>query len=257
MARVERALPLRRPLRDEVLDVADRPQGDDFGDDRGAGRGADDVAARGHRRQPELGLPVLLAARLGAGAGGAARAGYTEEALAFREFLLRVGTGDPANAQIMYGVGGERRLTEFELPHLPGYEGSQPVRVGNAASEQFQLDVYGEVAGVMFIGAEVLGRIDNRLWPRWRAVVEHVETIWRRARRRDLGGARTAAPLHVLQGHGVGGLRPSGPHRGTTRPRRTPRALEADPGRDPRRGVRARLRPGAANVHPVLRIEGA
>jgi GH15 family glucan-1,4-alpha-glucosidase len=106
--------------------------------------------------------------------------GYADEALAFRDFLLRVGTGDPANAQIMYGVGGERRLTEFELPHLPGYEGSKPVRVGNAASEQFQLDVYGEVAGVMYLGAEVLGRIEKRLWPRWRAVVEHVETVWRK-----------------------------------------------------------------------------
>src|SRR3954454_12852707 len=81
-------------------------------------------------------------------------AGYTEEALAFRNYLLRVGTGDPAAIQIMYGIGGERRLTEFELEHLPGYEGSRPIRVGNAASEQFQLDVYGEVAGVMSIGAE-------------------------------------------------------------------------------------------------------
>ena len=107
-------------------------------------------------------------------------AGYTEESLAFRDFMLRVGTGDPAAIQIMYGIGGERRLSEFELPHLPGYEGSRPVRVGNAASEQFQLDVYGEVAGVMFIGAERLGRIEARLWPRWRAIVEYVETIWRR-----------------------------------------------------------------------------
>jgi GH15 family glucan-1,4-alpha-glucosidase len=80
----------------------------------------------------------------------------------------------------MYGVGGERRLTEFELPELPGYEGSSPVRVGNAASEQFQLDVYGEVAGVMSVGAMAVGRMEKRFWPRWRAIVEHVETIWRR-----------------------------------------------------------------------------
>jgi GH15 family glucan-1,4-alpha-glucosidase len=105
--------------------------------------------------------------------------GYTEEALAFRNFLLRVGTGDPTAAQIMYGIGGERRLTEFQLDQFPGYEGSRPVRVGNAASEQFQLDVYGEVAGVLFVGAELLGRIEPRLWPRWRAIVEHVETVWR------------------------------------------------------------------------------
>jgi GH15 family glucan-1,4-alpha-glucosidase len=118
-------------------------------------------------RDSVLALEALLAA------------GYTAEALAFRDFLLRVGTGDPSTIQIMYGVGGERRLTEFELPDLPGYEGSRPVRIGNAASEQFQLDVYGEVAGVMFTGAELLGRIEPRLWPRWRAIIEHVETIWR------------------------------------------------------------------------------
>src|SRR5215216_264609 len=95
-------------------------------------------------RDSVLALEALLAA------------GYTDEALAFRDFLLRVGTGDPTAIQIMYGVGGERRLTEFELPDLPGYEDSRPVRVGNLASEQFQLDVYGEVAAVMFIGAERL-----------------------------------------------------------------------------------------------------
>src|SRR3954468_21804188 len=105
--------------------------------------------------------------------------GYTDEALAFRDFMLRVGTGNPADIQIMYGIAGERRLTEFELDELPGYEGSKPVRIGNAASEQFQLDVYGEVAGVMYLGAEKLGRIEESLWPRWRAITEHVETIWR------------------------------------------------------------------------------
>jgi GH15 family glucan-1,4-alpha-glucosidase len=118
-------------------------------------------------RDSVLALEALLAA------------GYTEEALSFRDYLLRVGTGDPRDIQIMYGIGGERRLTEFELPDLPGYEGSTPVRIGNAASEQFQLDVYGEVAGVMFIGAEALGRIERHLWPRWRAIIEYVETIWR------------------------------------------------------------------------------
>jgi GH15 family glucan-1,4-alpha-glucosidase len=107
------------------------------------------------------------------------KAGYTDEALAFRDYLLRVGTGDPTKVQIMYGISGERRLTEFELEELSGYEGSRPVRIGNAASEQFQLDVYGEVVGVMSIGVEQLGRIERRLWPRWLAIAEHVETIWR------------------------------------------------------------------------------
>jgi GH15 family glucan-1,4-alpha-glucosidase len=118
-------------------------------------------------RDSVLALQALLAA------------GYTDEALAFRDFLLRVGTGDPARIQIMYGVGGERRLSEFELEELPGYEDSKPVRIGNAASEQFQLDVYGELLGVASIGVEALGRIEERFWPRWRTVVEYVETIWR------------------------------------------------------------------------------
>ena len=71
--------------------------------------------------------------------------GYVEEATAWRDWLLRTIAGTPEETQIMYGPAGERRLTEYEVPWLPGYEGSSPVRVGNAASEQFQLDVYGEV----------------------------------------------------------------------------------------------------------------
>src|SRR5450432_3058604 len=77
-------------------------------------------------------------------------AGYREEAKAWREWLLRAFAGSPAQAQIMYGVRGERRLEEFELPWLSGYEKSAPVRVGNAASKQFQLDVYGEVIDAMY-----------------------------------------------------------------------------------------------------------
>ncbi len=113
------------------------------------------------------------------GLEGLLTAGYIDEALAFRDFMVRAGTGDPSHMQIMYGIGGERRLTEFELPDFPGYEGSRPVRVGNAASEQFQLDVYGEVMAVAHIGAQAIGKLEARLWPRWRAAVEHVGTIWR------------------------------------------------------------------------------
>ena len=68
----------------------------------------------------------------------------------WREWLLRAVAGDPADLQIMYGAGGERRLDERMLDWLPGYEGSTPVRVGNAASEQFQLDVYGEVIDALY-----------------------------------------------------------------------------------------------------------
>jgi GH15 family glucan-1,4-alpha-glucosidase len=117
-------------------------------------------------RDSVLALEALLAAH------------HLEEALAFRDFMMRAGTGDPTKLQIMYGIGGERRLTEFELDHLPGYEGSKPIRIGNAASEQFQLDVYGEVMAVAFLGAELIGKVEEHYWPRWRNVIEHVETIW-------------------------------------------------------------------------------
>jgi GH15 family glucan-1,4-alpha-glucosidase len=72
-------------------------------------------------------------------------AGYREEALAWRDWLLRAVAGDPAEVQIMYGIAGERVLDEREIPWLPGFEGSGPVRIGNAASTQLQLDVYGEL----------------------------------------------------------------------------------------------------------------
>jgi GH15 family glucan-1,4-alpha-glucosidase len=78
------------------------------------------------------------------------RAGYDDEARAWRDWLLRAIAGLPERLQIMYGIGGERRLTEIELDWLPGYEGSRPVRVGNAASGQLQLDVYGEVADALY-----------------------------------------------------------------------------------------------------------
>jgi GH15 family glucan-1,4-alpha-glucosidase len=77
-------------------------------------------------------------------------AGYEAEAKAWRGWLLRATAGEPDELQIMYGPAGERRLTEWEVPWLPGYQRSKPVRVGNAASEQFQLDVYGEVIDALY-----------------------------------------------------------------------------------------------------------
>jgi GH15 family glucan-1,4-alpha-glucosidase len=78
------------------------------------------------------------------------QAEHVDEALEWRRWLLRAVAGDPADLQIMYGVAGERRLTELELPWLAGYEGSTPVRIGNAASEQLQVDVYGEVMDALY-----------------------------------------------------------------------------------------------------------
>jgi GH15 family glucan-1,4-alpha-glucosidase len=90
--------------------------------------------------------------------------GYTEEALAFAACVFRATAGHPEQLQIMYGIAGERRLEEYELDWLPGYEGSRPVRVGNAAAGQFQLDVYGEVLGVGWAVAMAIGQVPARLW---------------------------------------------------------------------------------------------
>jgi GH15 family glucan-1,4-alpha-glucosidase len=105
-------------------------------------------------------------------------AGYIEEAGAWRDWLLRAAAGRPSQLQIMYGIGGERFLREWEVPWLPGYEGARPVRVGNAAFDQLQLDVYGEVLDALFqarrggLGQHAAaGKLA-------RALVEHLETIW-------------------------------------------------------------------------------
>lgn len=106
--------------------------------------------------------------------------GFTEEAGAWRDWLLRAVAGSPDQMQIMYGVAGERRLTEFELPELAGYEGSKPVRVGNAASEQLQLDVYGEVLDA-FYQARRRGLVKLEAgWNLERSLVAHLEKIWMR-----------------------------------------------------------------------------
>jgi GH15 family glucan-1,4-alpha-glucosidase len=83
------------------------------------------------------------------------QAGYMDAAVAWRDWLSRAIAGDPSQLQLMYGIGGEHRLTELELPWLSGYEGSTPVRIGNAASEQFQLDIFGEVLAVLYRAFEL------------------------------------------------------------------------------------------------------
>ncbi|HEY7303515.1 MAG TPA: glycoside hydrolase family 15 protein [Bryobacteraceae bacterium] len=105
-------------------------------------------------------------------------AGFTDEAKYWRDWLIRAAAGDPEQLQIMYGVAGERRLTEFEMPELPGYEASQPVRIGNAASEQLQLDVYGEIMDSLYLARQKgLVKLDVG-WNLQKALVTHLEEIW-------------------------------------------------------------------------------
>jgi len=106
------------------------------------------------------------------------RGGFEDEARAWRDWLLRAVAGDPRDMQIMYGCAGERRLTELELPWLPGYENSQPVRIGNAASEQFQLDVYGEVMDVLFQAREQGIEPEEHSWELQRVILDFLESDW-------------------------------------------------------------------------------
>jgi GH15 family glucan-1,4-alpha-glucosidase len=105
-------------------------------------------------------------------------AGYVEEAGEWRRWLLRAVAGDPADIQIMYGVAGERRLTELELPWLRGYEGSAPVRIGNAASEQLQIDVFGEVMDTFFLARSHGLAKEKSSWSLQKLLLSYLETIW-------------------------------------------------------------------------------
>jgi GH15 family glucan-1,4-alpha-glucosidase len=106
-------------------------------------------------------------------------AGYEQEARDWREWLLRAMAGDPPALQIMYGPAGEARLPELELPWLPGYEGSKPVRTGNAAVEQFQLDVYGEVMDALHKARRLSIEPHPSAWALQRALLEFLEGRWR------------------------------------------------------------------------------
>ena len=106
-------------------------------------------------------------------------AGYYEEALAWRDWLLRAVAGSPDQLQIMYAVSGERRLTEWEVPWLSGYEKSTPVRIGNAAHSQLQLDVYGELMDSLYQARRGGLPENKRAWAIQCALLAHLRTIWK------------------------------------------------------------------------------
>ncbi len=107
------------------------------------------------------------------------QSGYKREAQAWRDWLLRAVGGDPQHVQIFYGPAGERRLTELTLDHLPGYEGSRPVRIGNAAVDQFQLDVYGEVIDCLFQAQRSDIPREEAAWTLQRGLLDFIEASWR------------------------------------------------------------------------------
>lgn len=106
-------------------------------------------------------------------------AGFTREAAQWREWLVRTVAGMPEQIHIMYGIGGERRLPELELPWLPGFAESRPVRIGNAAHAQFQLDVFGEVLDATYQGWKIGIPHDPEAWRVERALLDYLESAWR------------------------------------------------------------------------------
>jgi GH15 family glucan-1,4-alpha-glucosidase len=106
-------------------------------------------------------------------------AGYYEEAHSWRDWLLRAVAGSPHQLQVVYGVRGERRLTEWTVPWLDGYEQSKPVRIGNAAHHQFQLDIYGELMDALHQARQGGLGVDEPGWAVQREVLKHVEKVWR------------------------------------------------------------------------------
>ena len=135
-------------------------------------------------------------------------AGIYDEAAAWRDWLQRAVAGSPDEMQIMYGLMGERRLTEWEVDWLPGYANSKPVRIGNAAHEQFQLDVYGELMDAFEQSRKGGLAATEEGWELQRALVEHVAKVWDKPDQGIWEDARAAAAFRLLQSHGLGRLRP-------------------------------------------------
>jgi len=106
------------------------------------------------------------------------QSGYTEEASAWIQWLLRASAGSASQLQTLYGAAGERMLPEHELSHLTGYENSKPIRVGNAAAEQFQLDVYGELMDALHLARTLHVAASDEAWPVQRHIVQFVEDHW-------------------------------------------------------------------------------
>ena len=185
-------------------------------------------------------------------------AGYYDEAQAWRDWLLRAAAGSPSQLQIMYGLAGERRLTEYEVPWLPGYEQSTPVRIGNAAHGQLQLDVYGEVDGRALSGqARRTGDAAAPIGHFLRAMLEHLEQVWSSRTRASGKRAETRSTSPTRRSwRGWPSIAASA--------RSKPTGVEGPVARwrevrqtHPRRGLRARVQPRARELRPVVRLEGS
>ena len=156
--------------------------------------------------------------------------GYTEEAAAWHNWLLRAVAGSPANMQIMYGIMGQRRLLEWEAGWLPGYEGAQPVRVGNAAHAQLQLDVYGELIDAFHQSRDGEARSSMKEAGRWNARCWSISPKYGTSPITASGNAAARQALCFIEGDDLGRLRPRHQERREVRFQGAARKM-ADPAR--------------------------
>ena len=231
-----------------------------YAPDRRHRRRADDLASGADRRRAQLGLPLLLAARRELRRSLALlERGFVEEAGAWRAWLLRAVAGDPDDIQIMYGLAGERRLTEFELPWLDGLRGLAAGPRRQRGEHAVPARRLRRGAGRALPGSPARARAGRHsawalsasllasLEPRWH---EPDEGIW------EVRGAEP--PLHPLEGDGLGRVRPGRPADRGARPRRRQVTAGASSATQIHAEVlRARLRRGARLVRPVLRLEAS
>jgi hypothetical protein len=181
-----------------------------------------------------------------------ANGGYFHEAIAWQDWLLRALAGSPEQVQIMYGLKGERQLVEWDAAWLSGYENSQPVRIGNAASTQVQLDIFGEVMNCFYHAHRTIGRHTEDDFRVLLQLLAQLETIWR-----HLGGARRAPAIHLFEDDGVGRLRS---RRATGRSAPLPgagRKMEGNSRNHSSRNLRKRVQRKEKQLHAGLWLQPA
>jgi len=172
---------------------------------------------------------------------------YLEEADAWRRWLQRAVAGSPDQAQIMYGLAGERRLDEWIVKWLPGYAGSHPVRIGNAAAGQFQLDIYGEVIDALHQARKGGLESDAVTWAIQSAMLEHLASVWNKP---DQG-------IWEVESHGLGRDRSRHPDRRAIPPQGPGKSLASAAQAHPRRGLPQELQHAAEQLCSKLRFARA